>query len=141
MDKLDFLALDIWGALNAQHIDVSSAQVRAALPAFLDQLATITPDGPPAPPATTVNGDGTTRHTCTPDGRALPFGRKASPGICARCDELRAGATPRTPSWVGKVQARQVNEAADRAASRAHFAPDGPHARGECGLVCTFGDW
>lgn len=23
----------------------------------------------------------------------------------------------------------------------AHFAPGSPHARGECGPVCTFGDW
>lgn len=23
----------------------------------------------------------------------------------------------------------------------AHFAPGSPHARGDCGPVCTFGDW
>jgi hypothetical protein len=32
------------------------------------------------------------KHTCTPDGRPLPFGRKQAG--CPRCDELLAGAAP-----------------------------------------------
>lgn len=38
---------------------------------------------------------GHTKHTCTSDGKALPFGRKAPRGECLRCDELSNGAAPR----------------------------------------------
>ena len=83
----------------------------------------------------------TTRHTCTADGKALPFGRKAPEGECPRCDELRAGAAPRTPGWVESAERKARHEAQDRAARKAHFGPGGPHRRGDCGPVCTAFDW
>jgi hypothetical protein len=64
----------------------------------------------------------------------LPFGQRRPRGECPRCDELHSGAKPRTSH-------RQRNEDIDRLAREAHFAPGGPHARGTCGPVCTFGDW
>ena len=77
----------------------------------------------------------TTKHTCN-DGSGPAFGRK-TPG-CPRCDELLAGAEPVVQEQRGK--ARRDEEMARRA-SREHFAAGGRHARGECGPVCTFGDW
>ena len=75
-------------------------------------------------------------HTCTPTGKALPFGRKAPVGQCARCDALRDGAEPK--SWGGQsATLRAHNARMDSAARRAHFAPGGPHAQGACGPVCT----
>jgi hypothetical protein len=56
---------------------------------------------------------------------------------CPRCEELKAGAEP--VSWSSGRQARV--EAMQRRAHQDHFAPGGPHARGACGPVCTFGDW
>lgn len=46
-----------------------------------------------------------TKHTCNSDrpGMPLPFGRKADLGQCPRCDELRQGAAPRSPGWVGEL--------------------------------------
>lgn len=82
-----------------------------------------------------------TRHTCTPDGRALPFGRKAEPGACPRCDELRDGAAPRSLAWVDDMRRREAADRERDAHRRQHFAADGPHARGECGRVCTAFDW
>ncbi len=56
---------------------------------------------------------------------------------CARCKELAAGASRRT--WnshkTKNGQAMRSKEISD------HFAPGSPHSRGECGPVCTFGDW
>jgi hypothetical protein len=84
-----------------------------------------------------------TRHTCNPDdpGMPRPFGRKAPKGECPRCDELHDGAPARRPDWVQRLGDRQRREALDAADRRAHFAPGGPHARGECGPVCTAFDW
>jgi hypothetical protein len=81
------------------------------------------------------------RHTCTPDGRALPFGRKAPEGQCRRCDELRNGAAPRAPHPA--IQAgidRRTNEARQLAELEKHFASE-QHRFGGCGLVCTYGQW
>jgi hypothetical protein len=74
----------------------------------------------------------TTKHTCG----GPTFGRK-TPG-CPRCDELLAGAAPVVQSWRGQ---RQRDEAERSAAIHAHFAPGGPHNRGDCGPVCTAFDW
>jgi hypothetical protein len=74
----------------------------------------------------------TTKHTC---GGPV-FGRK-TPG-CPRCDELLAGAEPVRQEW--RDRARR-NAEQDRRSIAAHFAPGGPHARGDCGPVCTFADW
>ena len=56
---------------------------------------------------------------------------------CPRCAELRNGA----PARAGWSDNKRRCEAVQRASIAAHFAPDGPHARGLCGPVCTFGDW
>lgn len=89
---------------------------------------------------TTTNDDPTfVRHTCN-GGRGPNFGRK-TPG-CPRCDELANGAPARdVPGRLrGVVQCRRDDEArADEI--RDHFRPGGPHSRGACGPVCTFGDW
>ena len=74
----------------------------------------------------------TTRHTCG----GPSFGRK-TPG-CPRCDELIAGAAPVTQPW---RETRKQEDARRSASIAAHFAPGGRHARGDCGPVCTFGDW
>lgn len=79
-----------------------------------------------------------TRHTCTPDGKALPYGRKAPIGTCLRCDQLRAGAQAREAHpAIQAANRRRDDEAQTTAAMKEHFAPNGPHARGECGPVCT----
>lgn len=57
---------------------------------------------------------------------------------CPRCQELAAGAVRREQPWRG-LRARQEQSRAR--ALEAHFAPGGPHARGDCGPVCTCGDW
>lgn len=73
----------------------------------------------------------TTKHTHKPN-----FGRKVDG--CPRCAELAAGAEPIRQEW----RTRQAQADAQQSRSRdAHFAPGGPHARGACGPVCTFGDW
>jgi hypothetical protein len=81
-----------------------------------------------------------TLHTCCPPGRGPAWGRK-TPG-CPRCDELLAGAPPRdVPARLrGLVRQREMDEQSDRA-RREHFAPGGPHARGDCGPVCTAFDY
>jgi len=84
------------------------------------------------------------RHTCNPrsPGKPLPFGRKADPGQCARCDQLRAGAEPRQAHPAIRAAAARRQADADRtAAIRDHFRPGGPHATGACGPVCTAFDW
>jgi hypothetical protein len=80
------------------------------------------------------------RHTCTPDGRALPFGRKAPEGECPRCDELRNGAAPRAahPAIQAGID-RRANEARQLAELEKHFASE-KHRTGGCG-ICTFGQW
>jgi hypothetical protein len=55
-----------------------------------------------ASPATPRNQAGEFVHTCNGSNRAgLGFGRRAEPGECARCDELRDGAEAR-PRFAGK---------------------------------------
>jgi hypothetical protein len=85
----------------------------------------------------------TTKHTCNPaqPGKPMAFGKRAKPGACPRCDELRAGAEPRTLAWVDQKNSAAAADKARTAENRAHFAADGPHARGACGPVCTFGEW
>jgi hypothetical protein len=68
----------------------------------------------------------TTKHTCN----GPVFGRLTEG--CARCDELRNGATP--------IRWKKSNDEQRRDEIRAHFAPNGRHALGLCGPVCTFGD-
>jgi hypothetical protein len=76
------------------------------------------------------------------DGRALPFGRKMPAGQCPRCDQLLAGATPREAHpALQAVKKRERDDEQTRAAMAEHFAPHGPHARGDCGPVCTRFDW
>jgi hypothetical protein len=84
------------------------------------------------------------RHTCNPDrpGQPLPWGRKAPEGECARCDQLRAGATPReAPPAIRKAAERKRADAAQVVAIQEHFRPGGPHSTGACGPVCTAFDW
>ena len=76
----------------------------------------------------------TTKHTCN-EGSGPVFGRKAPVGKCARCDELRAGAAP--VKWApsrASIDAQRCKEIA------AHFAGH-KHRSGQCGPVCTFGEW
>ena len=83
------------------------------------------------------------RHVCNTKapGQALPFGRKAEPGKCPRCDELRAGAAPRqAPPAIRRAAERQADEDRQSAQMTAHFASD-KHRSGGCGPVCTAFDW
>lgn len=60
---------------------------------------------------------------------------------CPRCQELILGAQAR-PGWQGPHFAAKADRIRkDIDAIREHFAPGGRHDRGECGPVCTFGDW
>ncbi len=69
-----------------------------------------------------------TIHT---NGCTMAFGRLSKQvGICARCDELRAGATPRAGYVKASFAIRQMD------AIRAHSCNVS-----RCGPVCTFGDW
>lgn len=84
------------------------------------------------------------RHTCNPNkpGQPLPWGRKAPIGECRRCDQLRAGDTPREAHpAIQAVTRKREQEEQTRQAMQDHFAPGGPHARGLCGPVCTAFDW
>lgn len=84
--------------------------------------------------------DNITRHTCTPDGKALPFGRKAPEGQCPRCDELRAGAAPRAAHpAIQAAQRKRADEQRQLDWLREHFASE-KHRTGGCG-VCTYGQW
>lgn len=76
-----------------------------------------------------------TRHNC---GGPV-FGRK-TPG-CPRCDELLAGAPPRAAPWVESIERNRHYAEQDKRDRETHFAPGGPHARGDCGPVCTAFDW
>ncbi|ARQ69979.1 hypothetical protein [Streptomyces marincola] len=71
-----------------------------------------------------------TKHSHKPN-----FGRRVEG--CPRCAELAAGAEP-VQSWRPRTDR---NEGIQQRAQQEHFAPGGPHARGACGPVCTFGDW
>lgn len=79
-------------------------------------------------------------HTCN-GGKGPFFGRLAKPGTCPRCDELHNGAERRSaPAWVDDRNRRDSHDRQREAAAREHHAPNGPHARGVCGPVCTFQD-
>lgn len=73
-----------------------------------------------------------TKHSHKPNfGRHVPD--------CLRCQELKAGAEP-----VRQGRARERERTGGYPTDReigSHFAPGGPHDRGACGPVCTFGDW
>lgn len=60
---------------------------------------------------------------------------------CPRCIELLAGAPARSGWQKDYYERKRRQEKADADSRRAHFAPNGPHALGKCGPVCTFGDW
>ncbi len=59
----------------------------------------------------------------------MAFGRKDE--TCPRCQELIAGAKPR--SWGPSRKMQDARHAAD---IRAHDC-----AKSRCNVVCTFGDW
>jgi hypothetical protein len=60
---------------------------------------------------------------------------------CPRCQELMNGSKPRD-GWQKQYYAKKASDNAMReAAIQAHFAPNGPHAKGLCGPVCTAFDW
>ncbi len=69
------------------------------------------------------------------DSCVMAFGRPSPIGICARCDELRAGSAPRK-GW----NTRAMKDAARSKEIHAHFASE-YHRSGKCGVVCTFGEW
>ena len=74
--------------------------------------------------------------SATKHNHPMLFGKREAG--CPRCAELEAGAPVRTQPW---REARRFNEEIRKRSISAHFAPGGPHARGACGPVCTFGDW
>lgn len=76
----------------------------------------------------------TTKHTHGPN-----FGRRVEG--CPRCKELEDGAEPVSLNWVDNRRRTEQADAERTEAIRAHFAEGGPHARGECGPVCTAFDW
>lgn len=60
---------------------------------------------------------------------------------CPRCQELINGSKPRD-GWQKSYYSRKAQQEAQRTADiHEHFAPNGPHARGVCGPVCTAFDW
>ena len=60
---------------------------------------------------------------------------------CPRCLELANGSKPRDGWQAAHYRLAAHNEEMTRLSIAAHFAPNGPHATGKCGPVCTFGDW
>ncbi len=69
----------------------------------------------------------------------MAFGRKDK--SCPRCQELLNGSPPRQ-GWQDTYFTRKIEESYQRErAIKAHFAPGGPHERGDCGPVCTAFDW
>ena len=77
-----------------------------------------------------------TKHS--PDCRMV-FGRKDPE--CPRCQELLAGAAPRSGWQKDHFSRKRQLETQRRREMDEHFAPGGPHARGLCGPVCTAFDW
>lgn len=75
----------------------------------------------------------TTEHNHAPR-----FGQKFDG--CPRCDELKAVAEPVSRSR-GRAERGRTGGYPTTREINAHFAPGGPHSRGTCGPVCTFGDW
>jgi hypothetical protein len=89
--------------------------------------------------------EASTRHTCTPDGRPLPFGRKDKSGQCPRCNELLAGAAPRG-GWQEDYFTKKRKDDADRSAAiKAHTNDNCPYmqrnAHGYWSGVCVCFDW
>jgi hypothetical protein len=76
-----------------------------------------------------------TKHTCTPHGGALPFGRKAPEGQCPRCDELHQGASARSLPWTPKQDVPYVRHICEGSGCSAD------NVRGAGLGVCTYGDW
>lgn len=62
----------------------------------------------------------------------MAFGRPSKHADCPRCEELKAGAEPRS----GWSDAKREFERRSIEAIRAHDCK-----RAGCGPVCTFGDW
>ena len=60
---------------------------------------------------------------------------------CPRCQELASGSKPRDGWQKDYFAKRQRDEEQRRQHIAEHFAPNGPHARGLCGPVCTAFDW
>ena len=60
---------------------------------------------------------------------------------CERCCELLAGAPVRQWAWAKSAKMRRAAAETETEMIRAHFAPGGPHSRGDCGPVCTAFDW
>ena len=73
----------------------------------------------------------------TPHNHAPRFGQKFDD--CPRCAELKAGAEP--VRWNGRSERERTGGYPTDREISSHFAPYGPHERGLCGPVCTFGDW
>lgn len=120
-------------------------ELRAALPAFFAALGW-NPTIPPATQPPAADSEPFVRHTCNraKPGMPLPWGRKAPEGECARCDQLRAGAAPRSapPAILAGQERAKHNGGYPTEAERAtHHAPGGPHATKCANTICTFGDW
>lgn len=81
---------------------------------------------------------GKTKHTCTVQP-APPFGRK-TPG-CPRCDELIAGAEPRTLGWVDRKRRQEEDDARRVQEIRDHDCRKSGCTTVSGTAVCTFGDW
>lgn len=69
----------------------------------------------------------------------MSFGRKDMQ--CPRCIEMATGAPARSGWQRDHFAMKAHNAAMDRQAIKTHFAPDGPHATGKCGPVCTAFDY
>ncbi len=77
------------------------------------------------------------RPKTTPHTHQVVYGRRVAG--CPRCAELDAGAEP--VRWNRRSEREQTGGYPTTREIDSHFASGGPHARGECGPVCTFGDW
>jgi hypothetical protein len=108
-------------------VTLTTAEIEQAVPAILRAL-----------------GIAIVKHTCN-GGRGPAYGRLAPPGVCTRCDELRAGDKARpAPAYAqegARRTARNFGGYPTTPEISDHFRPGGPHALGECGPVCTFGDY
>lgn len=64
----------------------------------------------------------------------MSFGRYSLPGVCKRCDELRAGAAPRKLPYTPRDRAAEARDF--RTALAAHDC-----RASNCGPVCVHFDW
>lgn len=89
--------------------------------------------------------EASTKHTCTADGRPLPFGRKAPKGECPRCDELHDGAPARSGWQKDYFERKNRHDAERSAAIRNHTNDNCPYmqrnAHGYWAGVCVCFDW